>query len=146
MSMNKKHHESILWGRVKNSHIYRNLPRITYTKKELVAWLDDNGYDALFKTWEKSKFEKDLAPSLDRLDTNIGYELSNLELVTWVINLQRAREDRKNGIGRMAEDNLQIVQVNSDGELVATYNSVSDASRKTVINRGNISSASRNRR
>ena len=139
--MNEKAHISILYNRVKVSHNTRDLPEINYDKEDLVKWLYSNNYRNMFRKWKRSGFETLSAPSLDRLDTTLGYDLNNLELVTWQVNQLRAYSDRMKGVGRMADGNEKVVQLTITGEFVKEYVSISDASRETKINRGNISSA-----
>jgi len=141
MSKTESLHVSILYSRVASSHVTRNLPKIKYSKADLSKWLYSNGYKGLYKKWKRTGFRKGMSPSLDRLDTEQGYELNNLELVTWNVNQLRAYRDRKANVGRMAKDNEQVVQLTTNGEYVKEYGSVSEASRETGVNRGNISSS-----
>ena len=134
-------HIAVLYNRVSRSHITRRLPQIHYSKEDLTKWLYKNNYKKMFKKWKRASFSRWLAPSLDRLDTRKGYELNNLELVTWRVNQDRAYRDRKAGVGRMADDNEPIVQLDANGNYDNEYVSVSEAARQTGINRGNISSS-----
>jgi len=69
----------------------------TYTKEELIIWLNDNGFDELYDNWVKSDYERYMVPSCDRLDDSIGYQLDNLRLVTWQENLDKANQDNRDG-------------------------------------------------
>ena len=134
-------HISVLYTRAKHSPTTRGLPPIKYSKMELKKWLLSHGYMKLYRKWAKADFDRKLSPSLDRLNTNKGYSLKNIELVTWEENQRRAYSDRKKNIGRMALDNEAVVQLSKDGKKIKVFGSVSNASRDTKINRGNISSA-----
>jgi len=43
----------------------------------------------LFKAWEASGYERRLTPSVDRLDSSMGYHLDNMEWVTHSENSRR---------------------------------------------------------
>ncbi len=145
VTMTEKNHITILYGRVTSSHKTRNMDPVDYSKDDLSKWLYSNGYKVMFRKWKRSGFIKDLAPSLDRLDTRGNYSLDNLELVTWHENQSRAYRDRIEGKGRMGDHNLGVTQLTLTGEHVKDHVSVSDASRDTGVNRGNISSAAEGR-
>lgn len=64
----------------------------SYTLKELEQWLiAQSNWDSLYDAWIASGYLKDLAPSVDRLDNNISYTLSNIQLVTWAENRRLGR-------------------------------------------------------
>jgi hypothetical protein len=134
-----KGHINILYHRVKDPK-HRGLDPVDYTEKELTKWLLKKGYVKMFKKWRKAKWDTLLFPSIDRLDTEKNYALDNIELVTWKENLKRLYRDRKAGVGRPGQDNRVIVAVYPDGT-AEKYLSISAASRKTGVNRGNINTA-----
>lgn len=86
--------------------LYRNMKsRVTgvqkqkrhlYVGKELLdrqtfyVWaLNNNKFKALFSEYEKNNYERKLAPSVDRVDSSIGYLIDNLEWVTHSENSRR---------------------------------------------------------
>lgn len=48
-------------------------------------------FHALFNAWASGGYSRWDRPSVDRIDNNCGYELSNLRLVTWRENLMAAQ-------------------------------------------------------
>lgn len=67
-----------------------------YKGKELLerdlfySWsLNSDTFNKLFKEWEQSGYERKLTPSVDRIDSNKGYVLGNMEWVTHSENSRR---------------------------------------------------------
>ena len=140
-------------GRTKNgliTQIYSNQKRRSkirnhpappsYTKEELKEWLySQKRFHELFDQWKASGFKKDLFPSCDRLDDYKSYSLDNLRLVTWEENNRKGHEDRKAGLNNKGSKAVVGVHMET-GERFQFY-SISEASRKTSTNIGNISSS-----
>lgn len=55
---------------------------------------NDNEFHRLFEIWEKSGYERKLAPSVDRINSLEGYFLSNMEFVTMSENSRRGTLSR----------------------------------------------------
>ncbi len=43
----------------------------------------------LMNEWAKSGFERKLVPSVDRIDDNFGYEIDNIQWITWSENSRK---------------------------------------------------------
>lgn len=115
---------------VKRGH---SLPN--YTKKELELWLNCcPQFDLIYRLWVCSGYEKDKAPSVDRLDDCLSYSLDNIQVVTWLENRSRFYDDVKNGINKKRL--RPVNQLSKDGELVANFYSNAQASRDTGIGQG----------
>ena len=69
-------------------HLYSGkslLPR-----EEFYQWaLSNQEFHNLFDTWEQSGHERRLCPSVDRIDSSSGYEVSNMEWVPFHENCRR---------------------------------------------------------
>jgi len=115
----------------------RGHPAPAYTRKELTNWALSQGLFALTDAWRDSGYEKDLAPSVDRLDPNQGYAFGNVRLVTWKENNEKAYEDRK-ACAHVTKQNRKVRQLTLHGELVKEFDSIAAASRATGIQRTNI--------
>lgn len=63
------------------AHLYKNLDIID--KDSFVEWslLNDVFYD-LFKVWKSNCYNRKLTPSVDRINTDIGYSLDNMRWIT----------------------------------------------------------------
>jgi len=65
----------------KSSHLYEGLPLLT--KKDFYEWaLSSDEYKNLFDAWVLSGYKLKLSPSIDRVDSSLGYTLSNMRWVT----------------------------------------------------------------
>lgn len=76
-------------------HLYANKGLID--KEKFYKWsLKDNNYNELYDCWVKNNFCKKLSPSIDRIDTNIGYVEGNIRWVTHSENSRNGGKWRKN--------------------------------------------------
>ena len=56
----------------------------TYSKEELVQWvLSQPKFHVLYDNWKRLDFQKEYTPSIDRIDSSIGYTMANIQLMTW---------------------------------------------------------------
>ena len=59
-------------------------------KDEFYQWANNSEiFHILFQVWEASGYERKLTPSVDRVDSFLGYEISNMEWVTHSENSRR---------------------------------------------------------
>jgi hypothetical protein len=74
-------------------HLYNGKKLI---EKELFyEWANNNSkFHELFDAYEKSGYDRKLAPSVDRVNSSIGYELDNMEFVTHSVNSSRGSLSR----------------------------------------------------
>jgi len=109
-----------------------------YSKQELRDWLFSQPlFHVLYDAWVKSGHEKNLKPSCDRKDDYGFYTLDNLQVTTWKKNVEKGHEDRKNGINNKISK--AVIQMDLDGSEIEMFHSHRVASRKTGIDRWNIS-------
>jgi hypothetical protein len=111
-----------------------------YTKEELTKWLiSQPNFEALYNDWVDSNFTSDFRPSCDRLDNSKGYSFSNIELVTWKVNKERANRDVKNNIINTTQ--TTVYQYLASGKFVAKHLSIAEACRKdSTLDQRNITS------
>jgi hypothetical protein len=103
--------------------MYRNMKsRITgvqkgkfhlYSGKELLSkddfytWaINNDSFYNLFDVYQKSGFDRKLAPSVDRIDSSLGYFIDNMEFVTHSVNSRRGSLNRNKGIASV--ENFEI--------------------------------------
>jgi len=134
-----------IYGGQRSSSRHRKHPMPSYSKKELISWLYENGLEALYKAWVASGYKKSLRPSTDRLDSLKPYTFDNMELVTWEENKRRGYEDVTNGVGAGGKRCRPVTQYTLEGGFVAEYPSVHAAARAIGINRANISAVANGR-
>ena len=128
---------SYSWSTQVNSSKARGHQPPAYTRRELYEWALGQGLLDLVEMWKLSGYQKDLTPSVDRLDDSKGYTFDNIRLVTWRENNEKMYTTRKSG-ERITRQNRKVQQLDLDGNLVAEYPSVAAASRVTGIQRTNI--------
>lgn len=59
-------------------------------KSEFYAWaLANHEFHRLYREWVESGYERVLAPSVDRVDPKLGYEIGNMQWVTHSENSRR---------------------------------------------------------
>lgn len=105
-----------------------------YTKQELKVWiLNNNKFETLFNNWKSSGFNKNLRPSIDRLEDEIGYNLDNIQLVKW-------EENYKKNIQSITEKlSISVYQKNINGKIINIFSSITEASNMTGVKQKNIS-------
>jgi hypothetical protein len=70
-------------------HLYKGLSILN--RKDFYEWsLNSKTFKDLFNEWVKNNYDMKLCPSVDRLDSSIGYELPNMEWVTHSENSRRS--------------------------------------------------------
>jgi len=120
----------------------RDMPLPTYSKKWFTNWLiTETNFDEMYILWVDSDYDKDIKPSIDRLDDYIGYTETNIQLITARENILKGASDRKEGINNKISK--AVVQKTLDGKLIDKYPSANAASRATGISRGNIGTVCR---
>ena len=113
-----------------------------YSREELIEWVRNqpNASD-LYTAWELSGYEKNRAPSIDRLDDYKPYSFDNIRLVDWETNNKKGRESQ------IAGDNTKnckaVRQLDLNGNVIAEFHSIMDAQRQTGVNNSHIYNACR---
>lgn len=129
----------------------RQHPLPNYTEEELLAWyIADNKHLQLHQTWLDSGCDKELTPSIDRLDNNRSYTFDNIEVVTWKENCIRAqqqiRDNTLSNSGLLNNGHTAVVQYNLSGDRIAEFISLAEAQRTTGIDHRGISECCRKAR
>ena len=69
-------------------HLYKG--KFLLNKNEFYEWAINNSkFHELFNEWELSGYERRICPSVDRIDSSLGYELTNMEFVPFHENCRR---------------------------------------------------------
>lgn len=101
-----------------------------YSLDEITQWLlSQDLFHTLHKQWKESGYDKNLAPSIDRIDNSIGYCFENIQLMTWLENSQLAHEHCKQGKLSTGNKNILVSQYTLDGVLVNIFPTLRTAAR-----------------
>lgn len=124
----------------------RGHPMPDYSEEELFTWFfSDSKNVTLYEEWKDSGFNKELTPSIDRLDNSKSYSFDNIEAVTWQINKQRAyeaiRDKSLHNPSLLNGGHVAVVQFDLEGNVVGEFISLSEATRSTGIDHRGISEA-----
>jgi hypothetical protein len=104
---------------------------LSYTKQQLEVWLYKNGYYNLYVNWVNCGYQRDLAPSVDRLDDYKGYSLDNIRLVTWLDNRNKGAKDVRSGIN--TKTTKAVVKLDLEGKALEEFHSIRSAERMTGL-------------
>jgi len=127
-----------IYGAQKGGAKKRGQHSPVYTNEELREWmLSQSIFHELYDRWVESNYDRWQRPSCDRLDNNKSYTVDNLRVVTWWENAHKYYEDIKNGIA--LKTCKAVLQYDRNGNFVAEYYSIKQASRVTGIMSSSIS-------
>ena len=99
------------------------------TKAELTVWLYKSGLREKWIIYIESGYDKDLKPSINRINDYGIYEFSNMELITWRENLIKGvngKKHHKNSTNKNLRKKVYIW--NKQNDLIAIFNSHKEAS------------------
>ena len=140
---------------LKNTQDYRKTPKgiltnsygkqrdrrnVKYTLNQLHSkFLNDRRFLRLVDEWVKSGFNKQLKPTIDRINCMKDYTLNNIQILTWAENRYKQRFELKR---IRARDVYMLL----DNKIIQIFKSVSNAVRITGLSQSNISSCLNGRR
>jgi hypothetical protein len=109
-----------MYNNQKRNSIQRGHSQPAYTFEELKDWfISQPNWEDLWLKWEANNYDKQLTPSIDRLDDSKGYSFDNIRLVTWEDNNLKEIDNKKR----------KVNQYDLEGEYLKTFDSISDALR-----------------
>lgn len=78
----------------KKAHLYQGLEILD--KETFYEWAKaDTEYQRLYEEWTASGYEYRLAPSIDRIDSSIGYTIDNIRWLPHWLNSKLGNESRR---------------------------------------------------
>lgn len=115
---------------------------ITFTRREFQdRYYADIKYNRLINAWERSGFQKNLKPSVDRINPKLPYTLANINMLTWAENrFKQAKTDGK------LKGRRPPVLVFKDGVQIGRYRSQADLIKKLGLEQANVSAVLRGKR
>ena len=130
-----------IYNTQKNSSKIRGHEMPPYSRLALRGWLNNQElFHTLFDNWVNSGFLKDLRPSCDRTDDNLGYNLKRLVVVTWKENKDKGHGDMRAGkLVHGVNPQKPVIGTNVKTEESKEYPSSNEAARQTGAKQANIS-------
>lgn len=134
---------------LKNTQRYRKTPKgvltnmyqhmklrhkVDFSLKEFhLMYLTDEKYLILFNKWKKNKYNIQLKPSLDRINSKIHYTSSNVQMLTWAQN--RFKQSSVDGkLGRKPAVYQMLNNI-----IIKKFQSQRHAVKELGISQGNLS-------
>lgn len=73
---------------VKKAHLYKGLSILS--RKDFYDWaLENEEFNKLFQQWIDLDYDRRLCPSIDRIDSTLGYDLTNVQ---WLTHSENSRK------------------------------------------------------
>lgn len=101
-----------------------------FTKK----YINHYSFVHLFEDYKNSGFDRNLAPSIDRINPNLGYFYENMQFVTTQENTEKATKEFK-----LVKSRPISMYDYKTKELIMKFDCVKDAVEYTGLHQGNIS-------
>lgn len=96
----------------------RRHPRPAYTSNQLREWLlAKDEYSTMYDTYISNGMDKNLVPSVDRIDPSKPYTLDNIQLLTFIDNMKRNAKDQ----GEKASKKVIVVNPKTGEMLCSAY-------------------------
>lgn len=130
-----------IYSHQKSSSKQRGHKSPAYSKQELSEWLQAQPlFHHLFHLWKVSNYDAMLVPSIDRIDNNIPYSFSNIQIMTWGENKAKGHLDMRSGkLIHGHKPQKPVFQFTKKGEFVSEFVSLNEASRQAGVHHGHIS-------
>ncbi len=66
-------------------------------------FINDRRFIRYYKEWVKGGYTKQLKPSVDRRNRKLGYEMDNIEVMSWAENRYKQNWERRSRKGRVCQ-------------------------------------------
>ena len=129
---------SAIYGQQRSKSKRRNHPEPSYNLYQFNNWCYDNGIVHLHEKWVENGYNKDLRPSVDRIDDSKPYSFDNIQLIIWKENDEKAKNDRKTG-KLITSQNKSVKGIHKQTGKEVVFYSTHQAERSLGINHSNIS-------
>ena len=130
-----------IYSRQKAASKKRGHSQPSYSKKWLVNWMLSNPeYHRMYDIWELSGYDRDLVPTVDRIDDSIGYTEYNIQLLDWKSNRAKGHIERTIGNQNTSQGKISrpISAIRIIDNKKFEFKSITEASRATGSSKGNI--------
>ena len=122
------------YGRMKRDNKAKFHIELPFSKTEFYNWVITKNILELLNNYKNSGFNKNLNPSVDRINDYKSYDFENMQLITWEEDNKKGRASIKNKeqCSKMAKSlwSKRVIQKNLDGNIIAIFDSTHDVNRK----------------
>ncbi len=120
-------------GVLTNSYTHQRARRpVLYTLAQFHArFLNDPKFLRLHKEWLESGCIREKTPTVDRINSKLGYVLGNIQILTWAENRHKQNMERRARKG--------VVLQYRNGKLVDRFKSQKEAVKRTGLNQALVS-------
>ncbi len=136
-----------IYSRQRESCRHRKHAYPAYSLAEFKNWcLTNELFLSLHKNWCENAFNKYLAPSVDRKDDYKSYTFDNIQIMTWIENLEKSFISPKTLASRQSrgKGKRTVYQFSLDGVFINQYDSAYSAMKKSFVQYRNIGACCRN--
>jgi len=120
---------------------YRGHLMPAYSLNKLRVWcLSKPKFIIIHSAWIDSNFERELAPSVDRLKDDEGYSFNNIQVMVWRENMVKGHNSPHKNRDELCRP---VSQYSLDGRLIATFHSIYEAGKCSGVYKENISGCCR---
>lgn len=120
----------------------KNFNEIQFTINEFLQWIMNNdNYKKIYSNYLDNNKDRNLCPSVDRLDDYKTYSIDNIRLVTWRENNDKYNSDRL--IGKNTKQSKPVMSICIYTGKKNEYHSAHYASQQTKTDRSSINRSCR---
>lgn len=119
-------------------HKLKSRNEVAFSLEYLHEFSNCKKFDRLFSEWQRSGYNKNDKPSIDRISNKKGYLMDNIQWLSWAENRHKQTMERRSRKGH-------VIQI-KDGIVIATFKSQREAVKRTGIPQGNMSAVLNGRR
>ena len=119
-----------LFSNLKGRQVLRGFDPITFDLTGFREWLIlTQPFWVMYEEWLADPYIPDKILSINRLDDYIGYELVNMELVSWEYNRTKGNQDEMNGVN--TKRSKAVIEISTSGTVLNEWWSKAEAIRVT---------------
>lgn len=119
-----------MYGGMRRNAKQRNHSLPNFTNEEFKFWLLGQEYfHKLYDNWVASGYRKDVKPSIDRINDDISYVFSNMEVTYWALNKHKNEFQVKHGLKVGSNKPVKMI----DGQVEKHFFNAREAERETGV-------------
>lgn len=119
-----------------------------FNKLELIEWLINSGIEHMWDNYVNSGYDKNIKPSIDRIDDYGIYEFENMQLITWKENNIKGVNCEKHHINSCNKQNMKKVGLvkNLNDKAIIEFESLIDCAVWLGVHKESVSRVLNGRR